>query len=58
VIDIVASMLTPGGVHAKVEIPESIGALRGEHPGVTFRYAWPFDLTQAAALLLGHLPQG
>jgi sirohydrochlorin cobaltochelatase len=56
-IDIVPSMLTPGGVHAEVEIPETIEALRAEHPGVTFRYAWPFDLAQVAALLIGALPK-
>jgi sirohydrochlorin cobaltochelatase len=55
IIDVVPSMLTPGGVHAEVEIPETIEALRALHPGVVFRYAWPFDLKQVASLLLGHL---
>lgn len=51
---VVPSMLTPGGVHAEVEIPETLAALREELPGVTLRYAWPFDLQAVAALLVEH----
>ncbi len=50
-IVVVPSMLTPGGVHSEIEIPEAIAALRGWHPGVDVRYAWPFDLAAVAGLL-------
>ncbi|AUX24400.1 hypothetical protein SOCEGT47_049370 [Sorangium cellulosum] len=54
-IAVVPSMLTPGGVHAEVEIPEAIARLRAEHPSVALRYAWPFDLSPVARLLAAQL---
>jgi sirohydrochlorin cobaltochelatase len=54
-IDVVPSMLTPGGVHAEVEIPESIAALALEHPSLRITYAWPFDLDVVAALLVARV---
>ncbi len=55
--DIVAvpSMFTPGGVHAEVEIPETIRALRSEFPHVCLRYAWPFAGEHLAAFFVDHL---
>lgn len=50
-ITVLPSMLTPGGVHAEVEIPESIAALRARFPALTLAYAWPFDLDAVAGLL-------
>lgn len=50
-ITVVTTMLTPGGVHSEVEIPESVRALQGAHPAVRIRYAWPFDLDAVAGLL-------
>jgi sirohydrochlorin cobaltochelatase len=54
-IAIVPSMLTPGGVHSEVEIPETIARLRAAHPALTLRYVWPFDLDAVARLLAGHV---
>src|SRR5512144_2530163 len=44
VTDIVAvpSMSTPGGVHAEIDIPETLDALRTQFPQLSVRYAWPF----------------
>lgn len=50
-IVVVPSMLTPGGVHAEVEIPETLARLRAAHPETTIRYAWPFDLSRVARVL-------
>ena len=50
-IAVVPSMLTPGGVHSEVEIPESIAHLQARHGGVAIRYAWPFHLDAVARLL-------
>lgn len=50
-IMVVPSMLTPGGSHAEREIPQAIDCLRRKHPGVVFRYAWPFDLDVVAGML-------
>lgn len=54
-IKIIPSMMTPGGIHSEVEIPEILNALRARHPGVEFQYIWPFDLDRIARLLLDHI---
>ena len=54
-IDVVPSMLTPGGVHAEVEIPETIAAMSRALPHLSIRYAWPFDLERVSALLAERL---
>jgi sirohydrochlorin cobaltochelatase len=44
-------MLTPGGSHSEVEIPEILDHLRPQYPEVELRYAWPFDLKLVANTL-------
>lgn len=56
-ITVVPSMLTPGGSHSEMEIPETLEKLRAAHPGIELRYAWPFDLGQVAAMLAGQIRQ-
>jgi len=56
-ITIVPSMLTPGGSHSEIEIPETLARLRAKYPDVELRYAWPFDLGQVAAMLAGQIRQ-
>ncbi len=51
IITVVPTMLTPGGSHSEIEIPEDMERLRVKHPTIDLRYAWPFDLTQVAAML-------
>jgi sirohydrochlorin cobaltochelatase len=57
VADIVAvpSMFTPGGVHAEIEIPETISALRAQWPHLRLQYAWPFAGEHLAAFFAEHL---
>ena len=57
VTDIVAvpSMFTPGGVHAEIDIPETIDALRAEFPHLSVRYAWPFGGEHLAGFFVEHL---
>ncbi len=57
-ISVVPSMLTPGGVHSEVDIPQSIVPLRARYPQVTLRYAWPVDLDLIADMLSQHLGVG
>tara|TARA_B100000315_G_scaffold260790_1_gene325255 strand:- start:5600 stop:6130 length:531 start_codon:yes stop_codon:yes gene_type:complete len=54
-LTIISSMLTPGGSHAEIEIPETLKQLRTHHPNIIIRYAWPFDLSQIAKLLASHI---
>ena len=39
---VVTPMLTRGGSHAELEIPEEIESARQRNPGAVFTYAWPF----------------
>ncbi len=50
-ITVTTTMLTPGGSHSEVEIPEILNHLRLRYPTVELRYAWPFDLQQVAQTL-------
>jgi len=50
-ITVATTMLTPGGSHSEVEIPEILDELRPRHPGIELRYAWPFDLQLVAKTL-------
>jgi sirohydrochlorin cobaltochelatase len=54
-ITVVPSMLTPGGSHSEIEIPESVARLRARFPQVDIRYAWPFDLSAVATMLATQL---
>ncbi len=54
---VIPSMLTPGGVHAEIDIPRTLEELRRRHPTVTIDYLWPFNLDQVAALLASHVMQ-
>jgi len=50
-ITVATTMLTPGGSHSEVEIPEILNDLRPRYPGIELRYAWPFDLQLVARTL-------
>jgi sirohydrochlorin cobaltochelatase len=54
-IAVIPSMLTPGGVHSEVEIPETLERLRRRYPHIELRYAWPVDLTLVARMLADQL---
>lgn len=50
-IVLVSSMMTPGGSHAEIEIPEEVERLRTQYLGVRIVYAWPFDLGAVARVM-------
>lgn len=50
-IVVLTTMVTPGGSHAEIDIPEALDRLRRQHAHVALRYAWPFDLDSAADML-------
>ena len=54
---IAPSMMTPGGIHSEVDIPQIVDQLQTAHPEMTLHYAWPFDLTKIAQLMADHVMQ-
>jgi sirohydrochlorin cobaltochelatase len=50
-VTLITTMVTPGGVHAEVEIPEEVAELRARFPDASIVFAWPFDLEAVADLL-------
>lgn len=50
-ITVVTTMLTPGGAHSEIEIPEILQGLRARYPRIAIRYAWPFDPSTLAHVL-------
>lgn len=51
-IVVVTTMVTPGGVHAEVEIPEAVELCKKTHSSVEITFAFPFDLGVVAEMLL------
>ena len=56
-ITVVSTMFTPGGSHSEYEIPEELEELRQKHPGLTLKYAWPYDLSRVCKMLMEHIEQ-
>lgn len=54
-IVVTTTMITPGGSHSEIEIPDILAILRPRYPAVEIRYAWPFELQDVAATLAGQI---
>jgi sirohydrochlorin cobaltochelatase len=54
-ITVITPMMTRGGVHAEVDIPDAIRRARERHPGQTIRYAWPFEISDVARFLAAQI---
>jgi sirohydrochlorin cobaltochelatase len=52
---VVTPMMTRGGEHSEVEIPETVKRAQARHPSVEFKYAWPLDVTAIAEFLAGQI---
>ena len=52
---LITTMITPGGSHSEIEIPEEVEALGLKFPSVSFQYAWPYDLDAFSILLSDHI---
>lgn len=48
---VVTPMMTRGGEHAEVEIPDQIRKLESTYPDIHFIYAWPFEEKEIARFL-------
>ena len=54
-IIIVTTMITRGGSHSEVEIPEELKELSAKYPDIDFQYAWPFAMESFASFLTDHI---
>ncbi len=52
---VITAMLTPGGNHAEIDIPAAIEEAQAAHPGVEFKYAWPFEIDAIAGVLIDQI---
>ncbi len=57
-VDVLSSMLTPGGGHSEVDIPEALARCRERYPDIELVYRWPYDLSQVATVLAAQLQSG
>lgn len=48
---VVTPMMTSGGTHSEVDIPDAVEEARARFPHVEFVYAWPFSRNQVATFL-------
>jgi sirohydrochlorin cobaltochelatase len=48
---VITPMMTRGGEHSAVDIPEAIRAAQQKHPGKEFVYVWPFPTRDIARFL-------
>jgi sirohydrochlorin cobaltochelatase len=54
-ITVVTPMMTRGGEHSEVDIPAAVRRAQKRHPGVTFRYVWPFKTQEVARFLAAQI---
>ena len=43
-IELLTTMITPGGNHSENEIPKIVEQARKRHPAIVLDYVWPYDL--------------
>lgn len=53
---VITPMMTRGGDHSEVDIPEAVRRAEARHPGISFRYVWPFDPAAVADFLAAQIP--
>jgi sirohydrochlorin cobaltochelatase len=56
-IIVVTPMMTRGGEHSALDIPEAIRRTQAKHPARRFIYAWPFDTEDIARFLASQVSQ-
>jgi len=52
---VITPMMTRGGEHSAVEIPQAVERARKRHPGTEFIYAWPFATDAVARFLASQI---
>jgi sirohydrochlorin cobaltochelatase len=57
-IDVLSTMVTPGGGHSEKDIPEALARCRRRFPKLELVYRWPYDLAKVATILAAQLEVG
>ena len=52
---VMTPMMTRGGEHSEIEIPDSVKRAQERHPAVSFKYAWPLDISGVASFLAAQI---
>lgn len=48
---VVTPMMTRGGEHSEVDIPDAVRAAQQRHPRISIVYVWPFEVSEVAEFL-------
>jgi sirohydrochlorin cobaltochelatase len=48
---VVTPMMTRGGEHSEIEIPQAVKAVQEKYPQTSFIYIWPFETEEVAEFL-------
>lgn len=54
-IDVITTMITPGGSHSEKDIPETLNVIRNKHPDIIINYLWPYDIDEIASFFRHHI---
>jgi len=54
-IILITTMITRGGSHSEIEIPDELKDLSSKYPDIDFQYAWPFSMDSFALFLTDHI---
>ena len=52
---VVTPMMTRGGEHSEKDIAQAVKKAQEKHPDVHIVYAWPFETSEVAGFLAGHI---
>ncbi|GER78844.1 MAG: CbiX/SirB N-terminal domain-containing protein [Chloroflexi bacterium] len=52
---VITPMMTRGGEHSEVDIPNTVQRAQMKYPNVEIAYVWPFDVAQVAQFLAAQL---
>lgn len=48
---VITPMMTRGGEHSEIEIPDAVRRAQERHPTVSFKYVWPLEVAAVARFL-------
>ena len=52
---VITAMMTAGGEHSEVDIPQIIQRAQEQYPHIPILYAWPFEVSEVAKFLAARI---